>query len=78
MTLPSDLKKKFADFMAWIFEGRDSQKNHLEFQREVREQKREKAVAIAAAPTTTRSVAIKIGHRWRAPWRWNITIRWLP
>jgi Superinfection immunity protein len=47
MSLLNNLKKKFTDFMEWILVDRDSEMSHLEFQREVRKRKREKAAAKA-------------------------------
>jgi len=47
-SLFNNLRKRLADFVEWVFVDRDSEINHLEFQREVRKQKREKAAASAA------------------------------
>ena len=47
MSLLNNLKNRITDFMEWIFVDRDSEMSHLEFQREVRKRKREKAAANA-------------------------------
>jgi len=47
MRLFINLKKGFTAFIVRILAG-DAERNHLEFQREVRKRKREKAAAIAA------------------------------
>lgn len=46
MSLSNKLKKKVTEFIEWIL-AVDSEKSHLEFQQEVRKQKREKAAASA-------------------------------
>jgi hypothetical protein len=43
------MQKKFTAFLEWIFGDRDSEKSHLEFQREVRKRKREQAANAAKA-----------------------------
>ena len=48
MSLVNNLRKRLADFVEWVFVDRESEINHLEFQRKVRKQKREKAAASAA------------------------------
>jgi len=51
MKLFNSLKKKLTNFMEWILLDPNSEKSHLEFQREVRKYKREKAAASAARDT---------------------------
>ena len=48
MSLFDNLKKKFTNFVEWIFLDPNSERSHLEFQREVRKYKREKAAASTA------------------------------
>jgi hypothetical protein len=47
--LVQNMKKRITAFLEWIFGNRDSEKSHLEFQQEVRKQRREKAANAAKA-----------------------------